>query len=146
MNVCIKCGKCPLALDTYHHMRQDGCLPNVVTYNTLIDVYGKMGQWDHAVKILSTMKAEVRDWSIAAFTARNLNLITMKVLLLSSAHICVSLSHFTANTKKLEYTSFSAATSYASRTLYGAGLNNVFLSACSAEHPKYHTATSIMLR
>ena len=59
MNVCIKCGKCPLALDTYHHMRQDGCLPNVVTYNTLIDVYGKMGQWDHAVKVLSTMKAEV---------------------------------------------------------------------------------------
>lgn len=59
MNVCIKCGKCPLALDTYHHMRQDGCLPNVVTYNTLIDVYGKMGQWDQAVKVLSTMKAEV---------------------------------------------------------------------------------------
>ena len=22
MNVCIKCGKCPLAMDTYHHMRQ----------------------------------------------------------------------------------------------------------------------------
>ena len=37
MNVCIKCGNCPLALDTYHHMRQDGTYPNVVTYNTLIE-------------------------------------------------------------------------------------------------------------
>lgn len=37
MNVCIKCGNCPLALDTYNHMRQDGAAPNVVTYNTLIE-------------------------------------------------------------------------------------------------------------
>lgn len=37
MNVCIKCGNCPLALDTYNHMRQDGACPNVVTYNTLIE-------------------------------------------------------------------------------------------------------------
>ena len=37
MNVCIKCGNCPLALDTYHAMRADGTHPNVVTYNTLIE-------------------------------------------------------------------------------------------------------------
>ena len=60
MNVCIKCGRCPVALDTYHHMRSDGCMPNVVTYNTLVDVYGKMGQWEMAVKVLSMMKSEVR--------------------------------------------------------------------------------------
>ena len=60
MNVCIKCGRCPLALETYHKMRQDGCAPNVVTFNTLIDVYGKMGQWEQAVKVLSIMKGEVR--------------------------------------------------------------------------------------
>ena len=60
MNVCIKCGKCQLALETYHQMRQDGCTANVVTYNTLIDVYGKMQQWEQAVKILSLMKNEVR--------------------------------------------------------------------------------------
>ena len=59
MNVCIKCGRCPVALDTYHHMRSDGCMPNVVTYNTLIDVYGKMGQWELAVKVLTMMKSEV---------------------------------------------------------------------------------------
>ncbi len=59
MNVCIKCGKCQLALETYHQMRQDGCTPNVVTYNTLIDVYGKMQQWEQAVKVLTLMKNEV---------------------------------------------------------------------------------------
>lgn len=32
MNVCIKCSKHALALDTYRLMRQDGCTPNVVTY------------------------------------------------------------------------------------------------------------------
>ena len=62
MNVCIKCGKCQLALETYHQMRQDGCTANVVTYNTLIDVYGKMQQWEQAVKILTLMKNEVQFW------------------------------------------------------------------------------------
>lgn len=59
MNVCIKCARCPLALETYHQMCQDGCTPNVVTYNTLIDVYGKMQQWEQAVKVLTVMKNEV---------------------------------------------------------------------------------------
>lgn len=59
MNVCIKCGRCPLALETYHKMRQEGCAANVVTFNTLIDVYGKMGQWEQANKIPSIMKGEV---------------------------------------------------------------------------------------
>ena len=62
MNVCIKCGKCQLALETYHQMRQDSCTANVVTYNTLIDVYGKMQQWEQAVKILTLMKNEVQFW------------------------------------------------------------------------------------
>ena len=31
MNVCIKCSKHSLALDTYKLMRQDRCTPNVVT-------------------------------------------------------------------------------------------------------------------
>ena len=37
MNVCIKCQNCPRALETYNTMRQSGCFPNVVTYNTLIE-------------------------------------------------------------------------------------------------------------
>lgn len=58
MNVCIKCSKHSLALETFKLMRQDKCVPNVVTYNTLIDVYGKMGSWEEAVNVLTVMKAE----------------------------------------------------------------------------------------
>jgi pentatricopeptide repeat protein len=40
-------------------MKGEGCTPNVVTYNTLIDVYGKLGQWDRAVSVLNMMHGEV---------------------------------------------------------------------------------------
>ena len=65
MNVCIKCGRCPLALETYNKMRQEGCAANVVTFNTLIDVYGKMGQWEQANRVPSTMKHEVKPPSLS---------------------------------------------------------------------------------
>jgi len=42
------------------HAAQDGCAPNVVTYNTLVDVYGKMGNWEKAVDVLDLMKSEAR--------------------------------------------------------------------------------------
>ena len=31
-------------------LSSQGCPPNVVTYNTLIDVYGKSGQWEEAMR------------------------------------------------------------------------------------------------
>ena len=34
------------------------CLP-AVTYNTLIDVHGKMGRWEQALQVVGTMKQEV---------------------------------------------------------------------------------------
>lgn len=34
-------------------------MPNVVTYNTLVDVYGKLGQWERAIHVLDMMKHEV---------------------------------------------------------------------------------------
>lgn len=40
-------------------VQEEGCQPTVVTYNTLIDVYGKMGHWEDAVKVLSDMVNEV---------------------------------------------------------------------------------------
>lgn len=40
-------------------MRAEGCSPNVVTYNTLIDVYGKLGQWERALAVLGDMRREV---------------------------------------------------------------------------------------
>ena len=58
MNVCIKCGKLPAALDIFAAMQAEGCAPNVVTFNTLIDVYGKLGQWEAALGVLRGMRAE----------------------------------------------------------------------------------------
>ena len=40
-------------------LQKEGCKPNVVTYNTLIDVFGKMGRWEDAVRVLDDMAAEV---------------------------------------------------------------------------------------
>lgn len=48
------------ALDIFSNMRAECCTPNVVTYNTLIDVYGKLGQWDRAIGVIRTMRSEVR--------------------------------------------------------------------------------------
>ena len=36
------------------------CAPNVVTFNTLVDVFGKLGQWEKAVGVVDVMKKEVR--------------------------------------------------------------------------------------
>ena len=59
MNVCIKCGQLQLALDVYQEMKKSDCPLNVVTYNTLIDVYGKVGRWEDALKVLDEMQAKV---------------------------------------------------------------------------------------
>ena len=46
--------------DTHAAMQRSGVAANVVTYNTLIDVYGKVGRWEEALKVLDRMKTEVR--------------------------------------------------------------------------------------
>lgn len=57
MNVAIKSGQLQKALEVYNEMLREGCTPNVVTYNTLIDVYGKTGQWQEALRVIDTMNA-----------------------------------------------------------------------------------------
>jgi pentatricopeptide repeat protein len=57
MNVAIKSGQLQKALEVYQEMLRKGCTPNVVTYNTLIDVYGKTGQWGEALRVIDTMNA-----------------------------------------------------------------------------------------
>lgn len=52
-----------MALNIYKSMRQTDCSPNVVTYNTLIDVYGKLGQWEDAVRVIDVMQREVSVWA-----------------------------------------------------------------------------------
>ncbi len=48
-------------------VQDEGCQPNVVTYNTLIDVYGKMGCWQEAVQVLDDMTAKVLSLPIFYF-------------------------------------------------------------------------------
>lgn len=60
MNVCIKANELELAQDVYRQMIEEGCVPNLVTYNILIDVYVKKGQWEEAVTILGTLERQVR--------------------------------------------------------------------------------------
>jgi pentatricopeptide repeat protein len=37
-------------------MREEGCTPNLVTFNTLIDLYVKTGQWQEAIGVLDTLE------------------------------------------------------------------------------------------
>jgi len=50
--VCLAANELDLAIDVYRQMQAEGCKPNLVTYNTLIDVYGKTGAWEDAVAAL----------------------------------------------------------------------------------------------
>ena len=48
-----------LALDVYGQLVREGCTPNLVTYNILIDIYGKTAQWQEAIKLLDAMHSQV---------------------------------------------------------------------------------------
>jgi pentatricopeptide repeat domain-containing protein 1 len=48
-------------------MRADGVRPNVVTYNTLVDVFGKIGQWERAVRVLDDMNQDVSQVGVTHF-------------------------------------------------------------------------------
>jgi len=49
-----------LALDVYNQLLREGCQPNLVTYNILIDIYGKMGSWQEAVQVLDALEGQVQ--------------------------------------------------------------------------------------
>jgi pentatricopeptide repeat domain-containing protein 1 len=48
-----------LALDVYSQLLREGCTPNLVTYNILIDIHGKMGNWQEAVAVLDALESQV---------------------------------------------------------------------------------------
>lgn len=48
-----------LAIDVYGQLLREGCTPNLVTYNILIDVHGKTGNWSEAVKVLDALESQV---------------------------------------------------------------------------------------
>lgn len=43
---------CPL-----QEMQNEGCMPSLVTYNILIDMYGKAGRYEDAINVLGTMES-----------------------------------------------------------------------------------------
>ena len=53
------CSECDLALDVYQQLLADGCAPNLVTFNILIDIHGKSGHWARAVEVLDQLQAQV---------------------------------------------------------------------------------------
>jgi pentatricopeptide repeat protein len=44
---------------SFQMVQDEGCQSNVVTYNALIDVYGKMGCWQEAVQVPDDMTEKV---------------------------------------------------------------------------------------
>lgn len=57
--VCLKANELDLSLDVYTQMLQEGCTPNLVTYNTLLDIYNKMGHWMDALNVLELLQHQV---------------------------------------------------------------------------------------
>lgn len=53
----LPCSECDLALDVYQELLAEGCAPNLVTFNILIDIHGKAGQWARAVDVLDQAAA-----------------------------------------------------------------------------------------
>lgn len=53
------CSECELALDVFQQLLSEGCTPNLVVYNILIDIHGKSGQWAKAVEVLGMLQVQV---------------------------------------------------------------------------------------
>ena len=54
--------ECDLALDVYQQLLSEGCTPNMVTYNVLIDIHAKAGQWARAAEVLDELERQVSQW------------------------------------------------------------------------------------
>ena len=44
-----------MALDLFHEMKRDGCTPNVVTYNALLDALGKSKRIEELLELHEEM-------------------------------------------------------------------------------------------
>lgn len=55
----VQANELELALDVYGQLLREGCTPNLVTYNILIDIHGKMGNWQEAVQVLDALEGQV---------------------------------------------------------------------------------------
>ena len=53
------CSECELALDVYEQLLSEGCTPNMVTWNILIDIHSKSGNCEQAVAVLDEIRGQV---------------------------------------------------------------------------------------
>lgn len=66
-----RCSECDLALDVFQQLLAEGCAPNLVTFNILIDIHGKSGQWSKAVEVLDQLHQQV-GWRLDFWLAATL--------------------------------------------------------------------------
>lgn len=59
LNVCLKANELDLSLDVYARMLAEGVTPNLVTFNTLLDIFNKTGRWMDALKVLELLHHQV---------------------------------------------------------------------------------------
>jgi pentatricopeptide repeat domain-containing protein 1 len=57
--VCLKANELELAQDVHARMLAEGVAPNLVTYNTLLDIYHKAGLWGNALGVLDLLQHQV---------------------------------------------------------------------------------------
>ena len=59
-------------------MQRERCTANIVTYNTLVDVYGKLGRWQDAIGVIDDvymqgLEPEVRTFNTVIIAANTCN-------------------------------------------------------------------------
>jgi pentatricopeptide repeat protein len=67
-------------------MQSQGLLPNVVTYTTLVDIYGRSGRFDDAIECLEDMKSAGLKPSSTMYNAL-INAYAQRVCLLLTLYV-----------------------------------------------------------
>ena len=79
-----------LALDVYNQLVRDGCTPNLVTYNILIDVHGKTGQWHEAIKVLDALESQARAAATHSSKCPRVGLMRFLAMCIAGSHLTTS--------------------------------------------------------
>ena len=60
LNSAVKCGEAELAADVYGQLRQEGFALERPVFQTVLEVFLKLGRWDDALGVIADMHAQVR--------------------------------------------------------------------------------------
>ena len=78
LNAAVKCGEVELAVDVYHQMGREGMTREKHIFQTMVDVFVKMGRHAEALGVLDDMKkagqpAEVQLYNLIVLSCTKLN-------------------------------------------------------------------------